>query len=92
MIALADSDNGNTSIETRRPVGLGGRGNLACQPRYLGGAVMQRTQAFIIPAILALGVAGSALVSSAIPAAANVPVVHVGTTGLSTGANMYHHG
>ena len=61
---------------------------------------MRIGRAFIIPAILALGVAGSALVGSAIPAvAATVPIVH-GTnmyhhghkTGLSIGTNMYHHG
>jgi hypothetical protein len=54
---------------------------------------MRIGRAFIIPAILALGVAGSALVGSAIPAAAaNVPIVHVHSTGISTGPNMYHHG
>ena len=55
---------------------------------------MRIGRAFIIPAILALGVAGSAMVGSATPAAAaNVPVVHASTTGgLSTGTNMYHHG
>ena len=54
---------------------------------------MRIGRAFIIPAILALGFAGSAMVGSAIPAAAaNVPVVHATTTGLSIGTNMYHHG
>jgi hypothetical protein len=54
---------------------------------------MRIGRAFIIPAILALGVAGSALVGSAIPAAASsVRIVHVNTTGLSIGTNMYHHG
>ena len=55
---------------------------------------MRIGRAFIIPAILALGVAGSALVgAAAIPAAAaNVPIVHVHKTGLTTGTNMYHHG
>jgi hypothetical protein len=55
---------------------------------------MRIGRAFIIPAILTLGVAGSALVGTAIPvaAAANAPIVQVGTTtGLSTGTNMYHH-
>jgi hypothetical protein len=53
---------------------------------------MRIGRAFIIPAILALGVAGSALVGSAIPAAAaNVPIVHVHHTGITTGTNMYHH-
>lgn len=53
---------------------------------------MRIGRAFIIPAILALGVAGSAFVGSAIPAAAaNVPIVHVHTSGLPTGTNMYHH-
>ena len=53
---------------------------------------MRIGRAFIIPAILALGVAGSALVGTAIPAAAaNVPIAHVHSTGLSTGINMYHH-
>ncbi len=54
---------------------------------------MRIGRAFIIPAILALGVAGSALVGSAIPAAAsNVPIVTAHTTSISTGINMYHHG
>jgi hypothetical protein len=54
---------------------------------------MRIGRAFIIPAILALGVAGSALVGSAIPAAAsNVSVAHVQTTGLTIGTNMFHHG
>jgi len=54
---------------------------------------MRIGRAFIIPAILTLGVAGSALVGTAIPAAAaNAPIVQVGTTGgLSIGTNMYHH-
>jgi len=53
---------------------------------------MRIGRAFIIPAILALGVAGSALVGSAIPAvAASVPNANVQTTGISTGTNMYHH-
>jgi hypothetical protein len=54
---------------------------------------MRIGRAFIIPAILALGVAGSALVGSAIPAAASsVPIVTAHSTGLTTGPNMYHHG
>lgn len=53
---------------------------------------MRIGRAFIIPAILALGVAGSALVGSAIPAAAaSVPVAHVHTMGFSVSTNMYHH-
>jgi hypothetical protein len=68
-------------------------GNLTLPaPGSSGGGVMRIGRAFIIPAILALGVAGSALVGSAIPAAAaNVPIVHVHPTGLQTGTNMYHH-
>ena len=54
---------------------------------------MRIGRAFIIPAILALGIAGSAMVGSAIPAAAaNAPVAHVYTTGLTVGTNMFHHG
>jgi hypothetical protein len=53
---------------------------------------MRIGRAFIIPAILALGFAGSAVVGSAIPAAAaNLPVVHA-STGLTVGTSMYHHG
>jgi len=53
---------------------------------------MRIGRAFIIPTILALGVAGSALVGTAIPAAAaNVPIVQVHTTGLTIGTDMYHH-
>src|SRR5712672_3816050 len=57
------------------------------------GGVMRIGRAFIIPAILALGVSGSALVGSAVPAvAASVPNAQVQTTGISTGTNMFHHG
>ena len=53
---------------------------------------MRIGRAFIIPAILALGVAGSALVGSAIPAvAASVPNAHVQTPHVAAGTNMYHH-
>ena len=53
---------------------------------------MRIGRAFIIPAILTLGLAGSALVGAAIPAAAaNAPIVHVHKVGLTTGTNMYHH-
>jgi hypothetical protein len=53
---------------------------------------MRIGRAFIIPAILTLGVAGSALVGAAVPAAAaNVPIVQAPTTGLTVGTNMYHH-
>jgi hypothetical protein len=54
---------------------------------------MRIGRALLIPAVLALSVAGSALVGSALPAvAANVPVVHAHTTGLSTGTATYYHG
>jgi len=54
---------------------------------------MRIGRAFIIPAILALGVAGSALVGSAIPAvAASVPNAQVQTTGIFVGTDMFHHG
>jgi len=53
---------------------------------------MRIRRALIIPAIVALGVAVSPLVGSAMPAVtANVPIVHVHTTGGSVVA-MYHHG
>ena len=54
---------------------------------------MRIGRAYIIPAIVALGVAGSALVGSATPAAAaNVPNAHVTVTAITPGTNMYHHG
>ena len=56
---------------------------------------MRIGRALIIPAVLALSVAGSALVGSALPAAAaNVPVVHAHghTHGLTTGTNTFYHG
>jgi hypothetical protein len=54
---------------------------------------MRIGRAFIIPTILALGIAGSAVVGSAIPAAAaNVPIVTGQSTGISIGTNMYYHG
>ncbi len=53
---------------------------------------MRIGRAYIIPAIVALGVAGSALVGSAMPAvAASAPVAISHSTGLSVGTNMYHH-
>ncbi len=53
---------------------------------------MRIGRALIIPAIVALSLAGPALIGSAMPAvAANVPVAHVHTTGLSIGTDMYHH-
>ena len=53
---------------------------------------MRIGRAFIIPAILTLGLAGSALAGAAIPAAAaTTPIVHVHKVGLTTGTNMYHH-
>ena len=54
---------------------------------------MRIGRAIIIPAIVALGLAGSALVGSAMPAvAASAPNAHVLTTSISTGTDMYHHG
>ena len=55
-----------------------------------GGGVMRIGRAFIIPAILALAIAGSAMVGAAIPAAAANAPVH--TTGITPGTNMFHHG
>ena len=54
---------------------------------------MRIGRALIIPAVLALSVAGSALVGSALPAAAaSVSVVHGHPAGLTTGPDVYHHG
>jgi hypothetical protein len=54
---------------------------------------MRIGRALIIPAVLALSVAGSALVGAALPAAAaNVPIVHANTHGLTTGTNTFYHG
>ena len=54
---------------------------------------MRIGRALIIPSIVALGVAGSALVGSALPAvAANAPVVQAHKTGPSTSLMVYHHG
>jgi len=66
---------------------------------------MRIGRVFIIPAILALGIAGSAMVGAAIPAAAaNAPVHttsitintnifhHKHKTGITPGTNMFHHG
>jgi hypothetical protein len=53
---------------------------------------MRIGRAIIIPAIAALGLAGSLLVGSAMPAvAAGVPIAHVHKTDVSAGTNMYHH-
>lgn len=54
---------------------------------------MRIGRAIIIPAILVLGTAGSALVGSAMPAAAaSAPIVISHSTGLSVGTDMFHHG
>lgn len=54
---------------------------------------MRIGRAIIIPAILALGVAGSALVGSAMPAVAvAAPIAHAHVSDISPGTNMYHHG
>jgi hypothetical protein len=54
---------------------------------------MRIGRAFIIPAVLTLGVAGSALVGAAVSvAAANAPVVTAHSASLTISAPMYHHG
>jgi hypothetical protein len=55
---------------------------------------MRIGRALIIPAVLALSLAGSALVSSALPAvAANAPLVHTHAHALNTGGtNTFYHG
>ena len=54
---------------------------------------MRIRRAIIIPAILVLGTAGSALVGATMPAAAaNAPVVISHSTGLTVGTDMFHHG
>jgi hypothetical protein len=54
---------------------------------------MRIGRAIIVPAIVALGLAGSVLVGSAMPAvAASAPNASVQATGILPGTNMYHHG
>jgi hypothetical protein len=54
---------------------------------------MRIGRAIVISAILVLGTAGSALVGSAMPAAAaNAPIVMTHSTGLTSGTNMFHNG
>ena len=54
---------------------------------------MRIGRALIIPAILALGVAGSILSGSAMPVAAvHAPSVHVQAVTVSSVPNMYYHG
>jgi len=61
-------------------------------PGDLCGGVMRIRRAIIVPAIVALGVAGSALVGSALPAVtANASIVHVHKAQTSV-FYMYHHG
>jgi hypothetical protein len=53
---------------------------------------MRIGRALIIPAILVLGTAGSAVVASALPAAAaSTPIVISHSTGLTVGTGMFHH-
>lgn len=57
------------------------------------GGIMRIGRALIIPAILALGVAGSILAGSAMPVAAvHAPSVHVQAVTVSSVPNMYYHG
>ncbi len=54
---------------------------------------MRIGRALIIPAILALGAAGSILAGSAMPVAAvHAPSVHVQAVTVSSVPNMYYHG
>jgi hypothetical protein len=55
---------------------------------------MRIGQALIIPAVLALSLAGSVLVGTALPAAAaNVRMVHTHAHGLNPGGtNTFYHG
>jgi len=55
---------------------------------------MRIGRALIIPAVLALSLAGSALVGTALPvAAANVPMVHIHAHGLNPGGTYtFYHG
>jgi hypothetical protein len=54
---------------------------------------MRIRRALIIPAILALGVAGPLLAGSAMPAAAvHAPSVHVAATAVHGIPDMYYHG
>jgi hypothetical protein len=54
---------------------------------------MRIGRALIIPAVLALSVAGSAMVGAALPvAAATVPIAHTtSTTGFHVSPDVYHH-
>ncbi len=57
------------------------------------GGIMRIRRAVIIPAILALGVAGSALSGSVMfVAAGHAPSTHVHVTASSALADTYHHG
>jgi hypothetical protein len=53
---------------------------------------MRIGRAFIIPAIVALGMAGPALATSAVPASTPIAMYHNGSTGLTVGTSMYHNG
>ena len=54
---------------------------------------MRIRRAIIIPALLALGTAGSTLAGSAVPAApAQAPTAHVLVTASSAGTNVFYHG
>lgn len=54
---------------------------------------MRIGRAIIIPAIAAIGMAGSVLAGSAMPAAAaNVPNATAQVLTIQPGSNMFHHG
>jgi hypothetical protein len=48
-------------------------------------------RAILIPAILALGAAGSIVVGSAVSVAAGHAIVHVQASGSSANPNMFYH-
>jgi hypothetical protein len=79
--------NGTEAL-VRFAVGLPGR-----WPGDLRGGVMRIGRAIIIPAIAALGMAGSVLIGSAMPAAAaSVPNATGQVLYIQPGTDMFHHG
>ena len=83
---------GNTSHDVDAPRKVGRQGNLAADLGSCHGGIMRIGRAIIIPAILALSMAGSVLAAAEMSAAAeHAPSVHVQETASSAGALVHYH-
>ena len=82
----------NTPVEVQTPTGRAEQDNLAADLGSCNGGVMRVRRAIIIPAILALSVAGSVVTGAEVAVAAvHASAVHPHTTAPSINIYTYHH-